>query len=158
MREDPVWYWPSFQRTLGFTLHPWWLYDFYFKTGVSYTQIHFSVIFFKQNRPEYLPYLYRLLPNRSGTVPVTLWSNIILKRSLVLSATYAAYLKHKAMHKMKKKVPTLTYTVRYFTHNSIYIAKWRKISNQALVVKIGRYTVTSVSQIKKSLYGRWSLK
>jgi hypothetical protein len=67
----------------------------------------------------YLPYLYRLLLNRCGTVPVTLWSNIILKRSLVLSATYAAYLKHKAMNKMNKKVPTLTHTVPYFTHNSI---------------------------------------
>jgi hypothetical protein len=50
---------------------------------------------------------------------VALWSDIILKRSLVLSATYAAYLKHKAMNKMNKKVPTLTHTVPYFTHNSI---------------------------------------
>ena len=34
-----------------FPLHPRWLYEFNFKIGVSYTQIHLSSYFFKQYRP-----------------------------------------------------------------------------------------------------------
>jgi hypothetical protein len=44
-----------------FPLHPRWLYEFNFKIGVSYTQIHLSSYFFKQNRPVCLP-IQRIWP------------------------------------------------------------------------------------------------